>query len=253
MNSKRESKLRLSCELRTGGGRQPQSLTFQPPRPRFDQWVRTKNLRKWGLSLLYTLHPSRAEDAVTRVEVGEALHAVNPDTCEEWIHWCMYRSPINSKSQAARLQSKLGSASQKERKHLATMWRGFVGGIRGGTEEQAKQMRLAHRFIQQEKARCESLMREAEKFGPVEAPDAEDQVRLGGMRGGGNVYRLRGAAFCWRRPPNPDLGTGYSCVAERGHRAKSAGASGAGGKDHPTRRQGHRRRRGACPGCARQT
>ena len=150
----------------------------------------------------YSLHPARAEDAVSRVEVGEALHAVNPRASEEWVHWCMFRQPITSKHAVALMQvrsqlrdkrkssgvltpvhahillvqAKLARSSKRERVLLKTMWNGFVGAVQGGSEEQATQMRDAHRYIQHEKARCEALMREAERFGPVEAPDAEEQV-----------------------------------------------------------------------------
>ena len=74
------------------------------------------------------------------------------------------------------MQAKLARSSKRERVLLKTMWNGFVGAVQGGSEEQATQMRDAHRYIQHEKARCEALMREAERFGPVEAPDAEEQV-----------------------------------------------------------------------------
>lgn len=131
------------------------------------------------------------------MEVGEALHAVNPTASEEWVHWCMFRQPVTSKHAVALMrvsgplwlhvwrwrsrdttapQAKLARSSKRERVLLKTLWNGFVGAVQGGSEEQATQMREAHRYIQHEKARCEDLMREAERFGPVEAPDAEEQV-----------------------------------------------------------------------------
>jgi len=68
----------------------------------------------------YDLHPARALDPVSRVEVGEALHAVNPDACEEWVHWCMYRTPITSPAQAARMRVSAECSCRQRRGSHAT-------------------------------------------------------------------------------------------------------------------------------------